>query len=411
MSHCKTKSRETFWTCPNCKTNRSAKRIRYPVYCMCGLVEVTKGEFTRVEINPPAPVSSMGLKPGEVINQENRIEAAYRLLKRREEEGRAAWRELHCYTGQPTESSISDMDWLIRCWQPMIPRFGCRCEEFYFDYVRDHPPDFSSPESIFAWGFDLHNAVNRKLLRPEVTFASAWQRWRPHLAWDIEQPVINGLVAVTSLSPLDKHIEVQREVLDSWCRFGLRVISGNSSSECETLRRLYPEVEFRPVRLSSSYIRPTARIRDLMELGGSEAVLLINSDIAIYGEQLRITSAIAQRRSIAGVRWNWVGHPGRGIRENWGIDAFLLYPEQIRTFPDLDLAIGQTLWDYWVPYHLEQRGFPCEWIGDPYFFHREHPKHWGTESLAIGTSILSSHYDPKYCWDTWRRSMPFAEGV
>ena len=52
----------------------------------------------------------------------------------------------------------------------------------------------------------------------------------------------------------------------------------------------------------------------------------------------------------------------------------------------------------------------CEWVGDPYFFHREHPKHWGPESLAIGTSILADHYDPKYCWDTWRRSMPYSEG-
>ena len=381
------------------------------MYCMCGLVEVRRGEFTRVAINPPPEPIAPGFDPDEVLNQANRIEAAYRLLRRREEEGRAAWRELHCYTGQPPDSSIGDMDWLIRCWQPMIPRFGCRCEEFYFDFVRDHPPDFSSPESIFAWGFDLHNAVNRKLLRPEFTYAAAWQRWRPHLAWQTDQPAMQSLVAVTSLSPLEKHLQVQREVLDSWRRLGLRVISGNSPSECAALRSMYPEVEFHPVRLSSSYDRPTPRIRDLMELGDGQAVLLINSDVAIYGEQKRIASAIEERRSLAGIRWNWVGHCGRAIRENWGIDAFLLYPEQIRTFPDLDLAIGQTLWDYWIPYHLEEQGFLCEWVGDPYFFHREHPKHWGPESLAIGTSILADHYDPKYCWDTWRRSMPFAECV
>lgn len=374
-------------------------------------MEKSPGEFARCEVNPALPVATPALDHDAMLNQEQRIEAAYRLIKRREVEGRAAWRELHCYLGQPAESPISDEEWLYRCWQPMIPKFGCQCENFFVEYIKTCPPDFSSPESIFAWGHGLHNAVNRKLLRPEFSIESAMRRWRPHVAWSFQQPAIQGVVAVTSLSPLDKHREVQREVLNSWKRLGLEVISGNSALECEAMRPLYPDVKFREVRLSSSYDRPTPRISDLMKLGGDRAVLLINSDIAIYGNQERLSLAIQDRRAIAGVRWNWVGHPGRAARENWGIDAFLLHPEQIYTFPDLDLAIGQTLWDYWVPYHLEQQGFPCEWIGDPYFFHREHPKHWGTESLAIGTSILSSHYDPKYCWDTWRRSMPFAEGV
>ncbi|MFM2220003.1 MAG: hypothetical protein RL240_4321, partial [Planctomycetota bacterium] len=54
------------------------------MYCMCGLVEVRRGEFTRVAINPPPEPIAPGFDPDEVLNQANRIEAAYRLLRRRE---------------------------------------------------------------------------------------------------------------------------------------------------------------------------------------------------------------------------------------------------------------------------------------------------------------------------------------
>jgi hypothetical protein len=40
------------------------------------------------------------------------------------------------------------------------------------------PPDFSSPEAFFDWGVALHNAVNAKLGKPEITIDEACKIWR-----------------------------------------------------------------------------------------------------------------------------------------------------------------------------------------------------------------------------------------
>jgi hypothetical protein len=53
------------------------------------------------------------------------------------------------------------------------------------------PPDFSSPEAFFAWGVRLHNAVNAKLGKPEITIEEALSIWRKsdglEVKADIEQ--------------------------------------------------------------------------------------------------------------------------------------------------------------------------------------------------------------------------------
>jgi hypothetical protein len=40
------------------------------------------------------------------------------------------------------------------------------------------PPDYTSPEAFFAWGVRLHNAVNAKLGKPEITIEEAYSIWR-----------------------------------------------------------------------------------------------------------------------------------------------------------------------------------------------------------------------------------------
>lgn len=62
-------------------------------------------------------------------------------------------------------------------WELLIPQFGCQCKKFYAEYKASYPPDFSSPESLFAWGVNLHNAVNSKLDRPEISLDEARVIW------------------------------------------------------------------------------------------------------------------------------------------------------------------------------------------------------------------------------------------
>ena len=84
--------------------------------------------------------------------------------------GTLAWTSLHTYRG-------CDQAWLLE-WEKTIPSAGCGCHSKYLELKVLMPPNFSSPDAFFAWGVDLHNAVNRKLLKPEITLDQAFSLWR-----------------------------------------------------------------------------------------------------------------------------------------------------------------------------------------------------------------------------------------
>ena len=73
--------------------------------------------------------------------------------------------------------SIRNADDLAE-WEKTIPQYECGCRAFYAKYKADNPPDFSTPEAFFRWGVALHNAVNRKLGKPELTTTEALSIWR-----------------------------------------------------------------------------------------------------------------------------------------------------------------------------------------------------------------------------------------
>jgi len=63
-------------------------------------------------------------------------------------------------------------------WELSIPQYGCQCKRFYSEWKSSNPPDFSSPQSFFAWGVRLHNAVNEKLGKLQITIEEAYSIWR-----------------------------------------------------------------------------------------------------------------------------------------------------------------------------------------------------------------------------------------
>ena len=91
------------------------------------------------------------------------------IRKRLEAQGQFVWSKLHGYKG-------CDPQWL-EIWEYLIPKFGCSCTNDYQSYKASTPPDFTSPESLWLWGFNLHNHVNRKLGKPELTIEEARLQW------------------------------------------------------------------------------------------------------------------------------------------------------------------------------------------------------------------------------------------
>ena len=75
------------------------------------------------------------------------------------------------------DGSIKTIEQLTE-WEPLIPHYGCACKRFYDEWKAANPPDFSSPEAFFAWGVNLHNAVNAKLEREQVTIDEACRIWK-----------------------------------------------------------------------------------------------------------------------------------------------------------------------------------------------------------------------------------------
>lgn len=101
-------------------------------------------------------------------------------LRRQEEEkqrqekskasaGQRSWSILHRYRGcDPV---------FFEAWQHSIPAM-CDCRNEFKKIVEKHPPEFSSPEAFFRWGWFVHNAVNEKLGKPLVDLDDALKQWR-----------------------------------------------------------------------------------------------------------------------------------------------------------------------------------------------------------------------------------------
>jgi hypothetical protein len=84
--------------------------------------------------------------------------------------GTLAWLSLHSYEG-------CDEAWLLE-WEKTIPSAGCGCHSGYLLLKEEFPPDFSSSDAFFAWGVALHNGVNRKLGKQELSLEEARLLWR-----------------------------------------------------------------------------------------------------------------------------------------------------------------------------------------------------------------------------------------
>jgi hypothetical protein len=151
---------------------------------------------------------------------------------------------------------------------------------------------------------------------------------------------------------------------------------------------------------------------NLLQLGNGQPMLLLNSDIEILGQQSRLLELVDERQTAIGIRHNWETHRVDSTLEKWGYDAFLLFPDDLATLPDLDFGIGQPMWDWWLPVHLDTIGVSIEYIAEPFFYHRKHPLQWDHSGLAIGRAIMADAYGMPAdhpSWEKWRFARPHSD--
>lgn len=259
--------------------------------------------------------------------------------------------------------------------------------------------------TAIANGDGCHNRTRPRFLPLEVRH---WKRWAGQPSLD------DHCIAVTSLAMHPHHKERQTICLESWKKFGLTIVSVNRTDEIDQLRKDYPQVDHWHANdcRESDYVRPTQRITGLANVATElqQTVLLVNSDIEIYGDQRRVIDPLADDKQIVGIRWNYDGeHYEAAGRERWGLDVFSISPAYAQSLPELGMEIGRPFWDYWIPTHSQSIGQEMHFIGERLFYHMSHAVQWTMDEWKQGERRASEHYGVTYGdWaEPFRSSLPF----
>jgi hypothetical protein len=293
-------------------------------------------------------------------------------------------------------------------WCKEIPQYGCSCTKNWADYTAGNPPDFSSAKAFALWGFNAHNYVSKHHAgKPTLPIDDCWLTYWPKPAGYCD----DHFVAVTSLAPKPCHR--QTETLNSWIDFGLTIHAVNTSAEIVRLRELYPQVNHWHAQddVPDIFERRTQYVWNLAQMAATldKTILLINSDIQLIGHPKTLIRRLYENALVTGVRRNFIDTIDVSERERWGLDAFVLTPAMAETLPKLSMAIGQPMWDYWIPHHFRSLGYRMEFIADDIFYHRKHPLNWSDADWLIGARTLASEggIDLQCNALDFRRSLPF----
>ena len=298
-----------------------------------------------------------------------------------------------------------------------MDRWRVRGCEIRFDEITDHLVEqakkYLLPE--FASRPVLRRSLAKAIRRAKEKEVPLYPQ--EHFVRHVRGSLDKYFVAVTALSNLPHHIARQTTCLDSWIDFGLTICAVNTPIEIEELQPRYPQVSrwIESEDLGEIYPRKTQKISRLCRTACDidHPILLINSDIEIYGDQDRLVSRIGKKSLVAGIRQNYIrGIHGSIEREQWGIDAFVITPKMARTIPnDMPCAIGFPFWDYAIPLHFQSLGYSMEFVGKPLFYHEKHALHWDMASWNLGAAWCSDKYDVEMRTfkesSIWRKSLPF----
>ena len=104
--------------------------------------------------------------------------------------GPVLWGELHRWALTTDRKVVSR--WLTR----FAARIGCgECRRHWEALVTQMPADLSSNAALFAWSVTMHNAINMRLGKPEMTVDAAQVRWKdrpPEVVPPVRRRTVNG---------------------------------------------------------------------------------------------------------------------------------------------------------------------------------------------------------------------------
>lgn len=188
------------------------------------------------------------------------------------------------------------------------------------------------------------------------------------------------MIAITSISPKHKMAHAQPNAVDSWIKAGFKVVSINGKAEIETLKKQYPTVEFIECNRTmdgvykAPYV-PISAIIDLAKERQYESIMIINSDIVIKDESKHIQKYVdwCDAGLVIANREDHDGTFANSKRYLYGFDVFMVHSNFYHLIPQSMFCLGQTWWDYWLPYRLIKSGVQVVDVREPIFYHQSHP--------------------------------------
>lgn len=187
------------------------------------------------------------------------------------------------------------------------------------------------------------------------------------------------MILLTSISPAHANEHAQAIAVASWIRHGLLPVSFNSPDDVAILSERYPLVSFIPSSRNGTglFKAPYALINAFIDYAremGIDHAFIINSDIAIADPDGLLPGYIArsERGLIFANRFDHNGDDQNPTRYDHGFDAFIIHRNYFSLLPQSVFAMGQTWWDYWIPYRFIRSQVPIDLVKEPIFLHHRH---------------------------------------
>lgn len=227
---------------------------------------------------------------------------------------------------------------------------------------------------------------------------------RARCAKNMFNPLIHNLkIAIyTSLSPSHHNKDSQLMAVESWHKMGLPIYSFNHTSEIDILKKIYPDyVKFVNAIKTTNHIfgKPCIIINEMIDhfydRSTGDILMLINSDIIINStvQLLDKIKCMSEVGIIISSRNDFKEDVKDYKKYSFGFDVFFIHKKFVHIFPCSMYSMGQTWWDYWLPFTALKNKTPIFRIEEAFAFHREHPKQYNDKDWHRMTAYFRLEND------------------
>ena len=176
----------------------------------------------------------------------------------------------------------------------------------------------------------------------------------------------------TTLSPTHVLGDEQQRCLRSWMDAGYHTTCVQAYSDTVDVPKGARRVDVEP---SKGYRRPYIYLDSLVHQAledGVDYAIITNSDIELRDPSGILKGYLGDYMTIA----NRIDYKGdhKGQVYPFGFDLFIIPRSFLEKIPKSLFVIGQTWWDYWLPYIAIKSGLPLRMAKEPILWHREHPQ-------------------------------------